>query len=371
MKAIGIIFSNIYDATMGDLTKHRTMASLPFGGRYRQIDFVLSNMVNSNISTIGVITKYNYQSLMDHLGSCSEWDLNRKNGGLYILPPFGTGHTSIYRGKLEALYGAVTFLEKVDAEYVVMCDSTTLCNIDFNKVRKAHIKSGADVTVVANREKPDPQHLKHDLVLKTEGNKVIDLTIDNTYDESVFCGMGMFVLERQRLLKAIYDSIAHGLYHFERDYLQRQFLAHRLTINVYPFEDVVLRNSDIPTYFRNNRLLMYDEIRNGIFHEDAPIYTKVRDEVPTFYGETAVVNNCLIADGCTINGTVENSILFRDVTIEKGAVVKDSIIMQGSCVCENADISYTILDKDVLITPERTLMGSETTPLIINKEERV
>lgn len=371
MKAIGIIFSNIYDAAMGELTKHRTMASLPFGGRYRQIDFVLSNMVNSNISRIGVITKYNYQSLMDHLGTCSEWDLNRKNGGLYILPPFGNGQTTIYRGKLEALYGAVTFLEKATEDYVVMCDSTVLCNINFEKVVKAHIQSHADITVVANREKPEISGDKQLLVLKTEGNKVIDLTVNNQYDESMFCGMGMFVIERKMLLKEIYDSVAHGLFHFEKDCLQRQFLAHRLTINVYPFQQTVLRNRDIPSYFKNNRLLMYDDIRRDIFRDDAPIYTKVRDEVPTFYGEGSCVKNCLIADGCTVNGTVENSILFRNVTIEKGAVVKDSIVMQSSYISEGADIYYTILDKNVYITPGRTLIGAETTPLIINKEERV
>ncbi len=371
MKATGIIFSNIYDAAMGELTSRRTMASLPFGGRYRQIDFVLSNMVNSNISRIGVITKYNYQSLMDHLGSCDAWDLNRKNGGLYILPPFGTGQTGIYRGKLEALYGAVNFLEKTHDDYVVMCDSTTLCNISFEKVLRAHIRSGADITAIANREAPKKPHDTQDLVLKTEGTKVIDLTVNHEYDESVYCGMGMFVLERKRLLKAIYDSVAHGLWHFEKDYLQRQFLAHRITVHVYPFEGTVLRNRDIPSYFRNNRMLMYEHIRKDLFREDAPIYTKVRDEVPTFYGETAQVNNCLIADGCMIHGTVENSILFRDVTVEKGAVIKDSIVMQGSCICEDANIRYTILDKNVLITPGRTLMGAEATPLIINKEERV
>ena len=371
MRAIGIIFSNIYDATMGELTKHRTMASLPFGGRYRQIDFVLSNMVNSNIAQVGIITKYNYQSLMDHLGSCSEWDLNRKNGGLYILPPFGTGHTSIYRGKLEALYGAVTFLEKSNEDYVVMSDSNVLCNINYDKVLDAHIKSGADVTVIANHEKPDFKGDMQALVLKTEDNRVTDLMINSAYDENLFCGIGMFVIERKMLLKAIYDSVARGFYHFEKDYLQRQFMNHRLTINVYPFENTVLRNRDIGAYFKNNRLLMYEEIRRDIFREDAPIYTKVRDEVPTFYGDEAVVNNCLIADGCAIYGTVENSILFRDVTVEKGAVVKDSIVMQSSCICEDADISYTILDKNVLITPGRTLMGAESTPLIINKEERV
>ena len=371
MKMVGIIFSNIYDATMGELTKHRTVASLPFGGRYRQIDFVLSNMVNSNISSVGIITKYNYQSLMDHLGSCSEWDMNRKNGGVFILPPFGTGVTNIYKGKIEALYGAVSFLEKGNAEYVIMSDSTVLCNIDYEDVLQQHIRSGADVTVICNHEKPNDSEL-HDLVLEVDkqGN-VSDLAIGCKCTEDSYVGMGMYIISRQLLLDIIKDSVAHGLYHFERDYLQRQFMKNKIKIGVFHFAKTVLRNKDVTAYFHNSLKLMDERVRNEIFCENAPIYTKVRDEVPTYYGDDSEVNDCLIADGCRIEGTVENSVIFRDVTIEKDCHVKNCIIMQGTIISKGSNLEYAILDKDIVVTENRTLIGAETTPIIINKGEKV
>ncbi len=371
MKMVGIIFSNIYDATMGELTKHRTVASLPFGGRYRQIDFVLSNMVNSGMSSVGIITKYNYQSLMDHLGSCSEWDMNRKNGGVFILPPFGTGVTSIYKGKIEALYGAVAFLEKVNAEYVVMSDSTVLCNIDYDKVLEQHIASGADVTVIANKEQMDTNEVQ-DLVLEMDNQgKVTDLAIQCAAGENSYIGMGMYIINRQLLLETIQDSVAHGLYHFERDFLQRKYMKNQINIGVYHFERTVLRNRNITAYFRNNLKLMDDKVRGEIFCENSPIYTKVRDEVPTYYGDDCEVDNCLIADGCKIDGVVEDSIIFRDVTIEKGCHVKNCIIMQGTTVSKGTNLEYVIIDKDVVITENRTLIGADTTPIIINKGEKV
>lgn len=371
MKMVGIIFSNIYDATMGELTKHRTVASLPFGGRYRQIDFVLSNMVNSNIASVGIITKYNYQSLMDHLGSCSEWDMNRKNGGVFILPPFGSGVTNIYKGKIEALYGAVAFLERVNAEYVVMSDSTVLCNIDYDKVLKQHIASGADVTVIANKEEQGEEEFQ-ELVLEVDGDgKVTDVAIQCKANAGSYIGMGMYIVSKQLLLETIQDSVAHGLYHFERDFLQRKHIQNKISIGVYHFERTVLRNRNITAYFKNNLKLMDDKVRNEIFCEDSPIYTKVRDEVPTYYGDNCEVDDCLIADGCKIDGTVENSVLFRDVTIEKDCHVKNCIIMQGTTVSKGTNLEHVIIDKDVVITENRTLIGAEATPIIINKGEKV
>lgn len=371
MKMTGIIFSNIYDGTLGELTLHRTLASLPFGGRYRQIDFVLSNMVNSNISTVGVITKYNYQSLMDHLGSCAEWDLSRKNGGLFILPPFSEGQSTIYRGKIEALHGAATFLEKTPADYILMSDSNVLCNIDYREVLASHIKSGADITIVANRSKEYDPSRKYHLVLKVHRGKVFDVVLDTQADEGNHIGMGMFLMERSFLLKLIYSSVAHGYYHFERDFLQAQFLRGALNLNVYTFDGVVLRNDDIPSYLENNLALLKPAVRRDLFDPAAPIYTKVRDEVPTQYGKHASVRDCMIADGCRIEGTVENSVIFRDVTVERGAVIRNSIIMQGSYISANSDISYSILDKDVQVSSYKTLHGAAQAPLIIGKEVKV
>ncbi len=369
MRMVGIVFSNIYDATMGELTKRRTVASLPFGGRYRQIDFVLSNMVNSGIASIGVITKYNYQSLMDHLSSTSEWDLNRKTGGLYILPPFSTGHTGIYRGKLEALYGALSFLKGNKDEYVLLCDSPIICNIDYDKVLDEHIKSKKDITIIANRAE---KKAKFDLVLDTEkNNKVTGIAVDATAAKDTLIGMGMFIMKRDALIDVIEDSVSRGLYHFERDFLQKKFMDKKLSINVYEFSDYVLRNRDVVSYFDNNLKLMDEDVRNSLFNVKRPIYTKVRDEVPTKYGDDSQVDDCIVADGCSIHGTVQNSVIFRDVRIGNGATVKNSIIMQGSSIGENAVIENAIVDKDVTVTAGTTLIGAKNAPIIINKGETV
>lgn len=370
MDMVGIIFSNIYDSTLGDLTKNRTVASVPFGGRYRQIDFVLSNMVNSNITTVGVITKHHYQSLMDHLISRSEWDLNRKNGGLFILPPFLSGQTEVYRGKIEALYGALSFLRHCSSDYVVLSDAVTVCNIDYEEALESHIKSGADVTVIANKEENSGSKERR-LLLKTKGNKVTDIAIDCASDKYDLTGMGMFIIERNLLMEMVKNCVAHGKYHFERDFLQESFTNKDISVNAYEFKSVVLRNDSVVSYFKNNFKLMDESVRKAIFASDAPIYTKVRDEVPTFYGENAVVDDCIIADGCTIKGHVENCVIFRNVTIEEDCYIKNSIIMQGGIIEKGCNIDCVIADKDVKINKGRTLIGAETAPLIINKAEVV
>lgn len=370
MDMVGIIFSNIYDNTLGELTKNRTVASVPFGGRYRQIDFVLSNMVNSNVTTIGVITKYNYQSLMDHLISRSEWDLNRKNGGLFILPPFMSGQTEVYRGKIEALYGALSFLKRCEADYVVMSDSTSICNIDYEEALESHIKSGCDITVIANKEKESTGEEKR-LFLTLEDGKVTDLAIDCATEGDALVGMGMFIIERNLLINIVKDSVAHGKYHFEKDFLQQEFNKNNISINVYEFKNIVLRNESVVAYYKNNFRLMDESVRKNIFSPETPIYTKVRDEVPAFYGENAQVDDCIIADGCNIKGHVENCVLFRNVTIEEDCYVRNSIIMQGSKIEKGCNIDCVIMDKDVTIGRGRTLIGAQTSPLIIKKAETV
>lgn len=372
MKMTGIVFSNIYDTSMGDLTKYRTVASLPFGGRYRQVDFVLSNMCNSGVRKVGIITKYNYQSLMDHLSTSAEWDFNTRDGGLYFLPPFSTGGTGgVYRGKLEALYNAITFLEHSTEKYVVMADSTTVCNIDFDDVLDSHIASGKEITAITTRVKDYDENLMAEMIISINGNEVKSLAVNTKPKKGDIISTGMYIMEREHLLELVKDSVAHGLCYFERDLLQRQFINDNITINVYEFNGVLLRNSDVISYYHNNLKLLDEEIHDGIFQKSAPIYTKVRDEEPSFYFEGSTVNNCLIADGCKIEGYVENSIIFRDVKIEKGAVVKNSVVMQGTVIKNGADIENTIIDKDVTISENRTLIGGENSPLIINKGETV
>lgn len=372
MKMTGIILSNVYDAMLGDLTMRRTVASLPFAGRYRLVDFVLSNMVNSNISSIGLITKYNYQSLMDHLGSGAEWDLSHKNASFYILPPFVTGGTNIYRGNLEALSNAVMFLKANKPDYVVLCDTTVICNINYEKVLKSHIDSGADVTVVASSNIAAYESTDNDLVLKKDKTgKVTDLAIGQNLGSGSLIGMGMFIMEREYLIGIINNYVARGRYGFEKDFLIPRFIKDSIHINAYEFEGPVLRNHNILSYFKNSFRIMEESTRDAIFNSESPIYTKVRDEAPTYYSDSSDVKDGLIADGCVIKGKVDNAVVFRDVTIEEGAYIKNCVIMQGSVIGKGAKIENAILDKNVTITSGATLIGGTSSPIIVHKGDTI
>ncbi len=371
MKAMGIIFSNIYDSTLGQLTNNRTVASLPFGGRYRQIDFVLSNMSNSGIYNIGIITKYNYRSLMDHLGSCTDWDLSRKNEGVVVLPPFASGNTGVYKGKLEALYSAIHFINNPDYDYVVICDSTVLCNINFRDAIREHIKSESDVTIIANRE-PVKARKKHPLILKANRRyRVTEILIDTFTRADSYVGMGMFIISRKLLVEALEISYSKGLVHLERDYLQKKFNENAIKLSVYPVDGVVLRNEDVRSYYHNNLALLNRETRDGLFKKESPIYTKVRDEAPTYYGEGSYVSDCLIADGCVMKGRAEKSIFFRGVTVGEEASVQSSIIMQGTKIGKGAKLECVILDKNVSVSDGAELKGTPDHPVIVQKGEVV
>lgn len=368
MKATGIIFSNIYDGAMGELTKKRAAASLPIGGRYRLIDFMLSNMVNSGITSVGVLTKYNYRSLLDHLGSGKEWDLNRKNGGLYILPPFTSGDTGEPRGKFEAMYNAIPFLNRIKTDYVVMCDATVLCRIDFEKIVDEHIKSGADVTAISNIEKKNYKCDENDVSFELSEGEVKEIYIGRRTNENNPVSMGIYVMERMRLIKYVEDYISKGRYSFERDFLQAEFIAGNLSLNLISFDGIVLRNKNIESYFKNNLKLMESKVRKEIFGGEYPIYTKVRYEVPTMYGENCSVDDCFVADGCRISGTAENSVIFRDVVLEEGAKVKNCVIMQGARILKNAELENAIVEKNVTVNEKESYKGALNSPVIIKKK---
>jgi len=347
MDTMGIIFSNIYDNNMGELTMERTSASIPFGSRYRQIDFILSNMANSRIQNIGIITKYNYQSLMDHLGNCQEWDL-RLGDGVRFLPPYATGHTGAYRGKLEALQTALPVLERSEADY-------------------EHVHSGCDVTVVAKAGKADGVK-RCQLALKLgEHGELADMAVDYCASPDYLVGMSMFVIRRDKLMSIIREMVPHGKYHFERDYLLPQYNEGKLKINVYPFHNVALFNESVLEYYNNSMMLLHEDVRHSLFRSEVPIYTKVRDAVPTLFGMKGEAPDCLIADGCHIFGRADNSVIFREVEIDEDAEVRDCIVMQGSRIGAGAKLRCVILDKNVVIKPGTQLLGSPDHPLVINK----
>ncbi len=366
MSMMGIIFSDIYNEYLGELTKNRTLASLPFGGRYRIIDFPLSNMVNSGIIKVGVITKSNYQSLMDHLSNGEDWDLSRKNGGIYILPPFGTGQSQVYKGKIEALWGTISFLEHSTDEYVVLSDTYVVANIDYREVLKFHQENDADITmIVRNEELADKQETKDTVVKVDEDNRVSDVMLNYNPVGKAKVGLGTFILRREKLLNLIYEAMSYNRVHFERDIIQRKY--NELRIYAYDFDGEVLTINNVSNYYKANMQMLDKKAREEIFRADRPIFTKVKDEVPTLYGDHCTVKNTFIADGCVIDGYVENSIIFRGVRIKKGSTVKNCILMQDTNVGEDAQMNCVITDKDVKITQGKTLTGAADYPVIINK----
>ena len=370
MNVLGIIFTN--DATLGGLTDKRTMASLPFGGRYRQVDFALSNLAAAGIRHIGIYSRHNYQSLMNHIGAGEEWGLELEEGGLEFLTPYAMSTVDIYRGKLDALHSVMGFLEYgSDDEYVVMIDSAVLSNIDLTDVLESHIESGKDITVVtktgiANGKK------QLDLALKLDKKgEVSDIAVDYVAPSDYLASMDIFVLNKKWLVEQVKEHIARNLYHMDRDLVLGLWQKKAVSINVYQFPGIAMYNESVEEYFRNSLALIDNQTRHDLFGYNHPVYTRVRDRVPTYYGENCEVENCVIADGCMLDGEVEESILFRDVTVCEGAEVENCVIMNDTVIGEGAELKYVILDKDVTVRPGAKLYGTPSNPIIVKRGEIV
>ena len=363
---LGLVFANMHDMTVGDLTKNRTMGSILFGGRYRLIDFPLSNMVNSGITNVGVITKSNYQSLLDHLGSGREWDLSRKKGGLYILPPFGNVASRLYRGRIEALYGAMSFIKHALADYVVLSDCDIVTNMDFKPIVAKHVESGADITVVAHTGVYDSEVIKESTVLSTDENgRVRSVLIQPDIGGTCTASLNIFVMSKQFLTDMVTDAISRGDVSFETDILQAK--CGELNIMAYEYDNYFSKISSIASYLKANQELLDPENASKLFLPKRAIYTKVRDNAPVKYDLDSSVTNSLIADGCIIEGEVENSVLFRGVRVAKGAKVKNSILMQGTVVGAKSEVNYLITDKNVIIGDNHILNGAPSYPMFVGK----
>lgn len=369
---LGLIFANMHELTVTDLTKNRAMASIPFGARYRLIDFPLSNMVNSGVSNVGVVTKSNYQSLLDHIGSGDEWDLSRKTGGLHFLPPYSNNFTNggLYRGRLEALAGVIGFITNAHADYVLLTDCDCVANVDYKKIVDYHEEKGADITVVYGRSIFTPEQTKTRTILQVnEQGDVCDILIRPDMAGEFDASMNIFVMSKEFLLKIINESMSRNLYSFEVDVLQ-----HRLSefkVSGYRFDGYYSQIDSIQAYYQANMDIMNKEVRTELFNLTDPIYTKVRDDAPAKYGLEASAKNSLIADGCVIEGTVENSVLFRGVKVGKGAVIKNCILMQDAEVGDKCELNYVIADKNVKVGNYRSLCGTVDYPVFVNKNSAV
>ena len=369
---IGIIFAEIYGSEeLSALTHDRNMAAIPFGGRYRLVDFTLSNMVNSGMDNIGVLVKQYYRSLMDHLANGQEWDLNRKNGGLHILPPYANESVSQSTvGKLDELRGALDLLQDSIEPYVVLADANVVCSMDYRAALESHIASGADITAItfcADGTASTP----YPYVFQSKDGKATAFAISNVPKAGDLIGIGSYIISRELLIQVVTDMTAYGAYHFEREFMQRQLNAGELSIHLYEIDGPVFFTRSVTEYLQNSLALTDEGVSDAIFRQGRPIYTRVNDEVPTYYGYNCDISACIIAVGCVIEGSAEHSVLARGVKIGKGASIKNSVIMQGVTVGENAVLENVIVDKWAVISDGAQLKGLSIAPVIIRKGANV
>ena len=368
--ALGVIFANSYDNLVPELVAERTMASIPFAGRYRMIDFTLSNMANSGVDNVSIIVRKNYHSLMDHLGSGREWDLTRKRGGLNIIPPFAERSIKLYSGRVDALASVLSWLSAQKERYVILSDSNIAMNFNFNKLLEAHIESGADVTMVYNRSEIPDGARNDNYTIRIDANGRVTELLSNDYRPGMQnLSMNLDIIERESLIQLVRDAAVRGLVYFERDILARNLSL--LNVKAFEYTGYAARIADMKSYFDENMRLLQPGNVDKLFDSANPIYTKIRDDNPTRYLEGSKVKNCLVADGCVIEGTVENSVLFRGCTIKKGAVVKNSVLMQDTIVEENCSVDYVVTDENVLITTREQLFGTESFPVFVAKNHTV
>jgi glucose-1-phosphate adenylyltransferase len=375
-ETLGIIFPNTYDTLVPELVTERTMASIPFASRYRLCDFMISSMVHCGISNISLLVRQNYHSLMDHLGSGREWDLARKKGGLNIFPPYAQKSLKIFTGWIEALESIKGILRNQTEEYVVLTDCNFAVNFDFNKLIDEHVRSNADVTVVyhkteipevfrnarsANRE----YYYCFDL---DEDNAIKNIVINSNQSGVVNFSLNIYVLSRELLLELIDEAYIHGYTYFMRDMLAPQ--TDKLDIRGYCYDGYVAHIHDMKSYFEENMRLLKDENLQALFSGNQ-IYTKIRDDNPTRYINGSKAKNVLVADGCVIEGEIENSVLFRGVKVGKGARVRNCVLMQDTVIEEGANVEYVITDKNVRVSAGKSLSGNDAYQVFVSKHQTV
>lgn len=373
MTVAGLIFSNKQDQGFPEMTRRRTTASIPFACRYRLIDFPLSNMVNSDITTVGVVTHYNYQSLMDHIGAGKDWDLARRSGGIKLLPPYITAYENhaagkLYESRLEALMGSANFINRCGADYIVLSDCDVIMNIDLSAVVEEHIRTGAYITLVAKKvnAKDSLFGQNADVLGIAEDGRVTSLSYAAPTKGNYYAHTNLMVVSRADLQNIVSDSIAHRYTSFSNDILTRQIK--KKNIRAYIYEGFCASVNSLESYFNVSMKMLEDDVRADLFaNRDRQIFTKVRNSAPTKYDSTAKISNSMIADGCTIEGEVENSIVFRGVHVGRGAVVKNCILLQDTYIGDNVLLNCVVADKNVIVKEGRHLSGHETMPFFIDK----
>ncbi len=366
MRTMGLIFSSINDRNVPELTSARAMASVPFGGRYRLIDFLLSDMVAASVSTVGIITKYNFQSLMDHVGSGKNWDLARKNGGIVFLPPYGGDERMLYTSRFDALKSVRKFLENCTEDIVIMSDCDFACGFDLNDAIDFFLERKSDVTLLYRKKVPDDDEIKHrTAVITDDDDNVLGSKSADKADGANKILTGMYIMRRDFLIGAIERCASAGMKSFSGDVLP--FIVKERRVTAYPINGFFASIESLPAYFKYSMDLLNKPVRDSLFRT-VEVYTKVRDSAPCRTMPGAKVSRSIIADGCVIEGTVENSILFRGVHIGKNTVIRNSILFQDTDIGDRSTLDFCLADKKTTVRSGRNLSGCKELPYFIPKE---
>jgi glucose-1-phosphate adenylyltransferase len=361
---MGILMLNENDEMIKRLTRNRPLASIPFGGRYRIIDFVLSNMVNAGMSNIGIFTDGKTRSLMDHLGSGKPWDLARKINGLFI---FNFGYSNMYMNELETLKTNIEYFYKSKEEYAILSSSNMICNIDYKTAAEYHETSGADITVIYKKISDGRVNFIDCSTLNIDKNNTVLSAGKNIgIDDESNISMEMFLMKKKTLISLIIECIKTGYYSSIKEAIYKKLGS--LQVNAFEFTGYLSCINSINSYYNTNMDLLNLDINKELFFNKGLIYTKSQDEAPTHYSEESKVSNSLIANGCIVEGTVEDSIIFRRVKIHQGAEIKNCIIMQNCEIKAGAKLTNIIIDKNITIEEWKELKGDIDFPLVIEKK---
>ena len=375
-EALAVIFANSYDALIPEMVSERLMASIPFAGRYRLCDFLISSMVHSGIDNISLIVKKNYHSLMDHLGSGQEFDLARKNGGINIVPPYAQKQIKVYEGRVEAIESLKGYLRKCTQKYVIMADANYVFKFDFRELIEAHKNTGADITAMYRKQevpkvflRPNGNNDEMYYTFDIDDGRIKKIYINDRDMGKVNFGMNIYIMEKEKLIRIVDDAFVHGYSYFTRDLMATN--TDSLNIQAYEYTGYASQITDMKSYFEENMKLLDEDNREALFKSGNSIYTKIRDDNPTRYINGSKAKNVMVADGCVIEGTVENSILSRGVKIGKNAKVKNCILLQDTVIEDGANLEYVITDKNVRVSRNRSLTGNDSFQVYVAKGQTV
>lgn len=368
MRALGIILAGGNNSKMRELSSKRAIAAMPIAGSYRSIDFALSNMANSHIQKVAVLTQYNARSLNEHLSSSKWWDFGRKQGGMYVFTPTVTANNSWwYRGTADAIYQNLSWLKNSHEPYVVIASGDGIYKMDYNKVLEYHIQKRADVTVVctANRE---ADTTRFGVLRMNEDSRIVDFEEKPMVSDSNLISVGVYVIRRRQLIELIEKCVQEDRYDFVKDILIRYKNLKR--IYGYKIDSYWSNIATVESYFQTNMDFLNREVRDYFFGGYPGIYSKADDLPPAKYNPTASVKNSLISSGCIVNGLVEHSVIFKDVYMGNNSVIKNSIVLNNVYIGDNSHIENCIVESRDTIQANSYYNGEGGIRIVIEKNER-